>query len=191
MNELRWGVEEEEEMSCAHNSRNHKRKLPLHYQRIHRPILQPKRPLQHSQHKPVLHPHHRHRRKPCPISILFESWDACFWDWICFRVCVSYACSREVVQIKLGIVACESQHVLVVVVPLLFLLRFGFVFMSLLFVVQFNQSALFVIEDDFLGLFEDEFVDVEDGFLGLCKRWRFMNFMGFVIFFHLFNFIND
>ena len=73
-------------------------------------------------------------------------------------------------QIKLGIVACESQHVLVVVVPLLFLLRFGFVFMSLLFVVQFNQSALFVIEDDFLGLFEDEFVDVEDGFLGLCKR---------------------
>jgi len=36
-------------------------------------------------------------------------------------------------------------------------------------VVQFNQSALFVIEDDFLGLFEDEFVDVEDDFLGCVE----------------------
>jgi len=42
--------------------------------------------------------------------------------------------------------------------------------MLLLFVVQFNQSALFVIEDYFLGLFEDEFVNVEDGFMGLCRR---------------------
>lgn len=30
---------------------------------------------------------------------------------------ISYACSSEVMQIKLGTVACGSQHVLAVVVP--------------------------------------------------------------------------